>query len=101
LPRALANLAGRKLGRWTVVARAENGRGGNTMWLCQCDCGSEPSPVYANHLKGGRSKSCGCLHREIVSGCRGDSRRAIGVPKIAIERKCMGDTLRTSIERIA
>lgn len=33
------------------------------MWKCRCDCGTERS-VEGARLRGGRSKSCGCLLRE-------------------------------------
>lgn len=36
------------------------------MWLCRCECGNE-RPFFSGNLKSGRSKSCGCLHREIVT----------------------------------
>ena len=40
---------------------------GKTYWLCRCDCGRY-TIVHASHLKSGKIQSCGCLHREIVSG---------------------------------
>jgi len=41
----------------------ENGR---YLWLCACECGTE-KPVRPDRLRSGESRSCGCLHREIVS----------------------------------
>lgn len=35
-------------------------------WHCICECGNEKD-VPANALLSGRSKSCGCLHSEIMS----------------------------------
>lgn len=34
------------------------------MWLCRCDCGAK-TVVSASELRLGRSKSCGCLAREL------------------------------------
>ena len=39
---------------------------GRTHWFCQCECGNIVS-VNITSLRGGNSKSCGCLHKEIVS----------------------------------
>lgn len=35
-------------------------------WRCVCDCGNETQVVISD-LKRGKTKSCGCLNREIVS----------------------------------
>lgn len=35
-----------------------------TVWLCQCDCGSNPIRVTQTHLKNGHTLSCGCLQRD-------------------------------------
>lgn len=63
------DLIGRRFGRWTVSDRAPNRydkRGyPRRYWLCKCDCGTEKE-VSETMLKSGKSKSCGCLHREIV-----------------------------------
>lgn len=56
------DLTGRKFGRLTVIARAEN-KGAHVAWLCKCDCGKE-CVIMGCHLKSGRAKSCGCLHNE-------------------------------------
>ena len=59
---------GDKIGRWTVIEEADPvpcGGRNIRMWLCKCECGTirvvrEPS------LKTEVSKSCGCLHSEIM-----------------------------------
>ena len=61
------DLTGQKFGRLTVIERAEsktraNGRT-RVAWLCSCDCG-KTCVVNADVLKGGRTKSCGCLKTE-------------------------------------
>jgi len=35
-------------------------------YLCRCDCGTE-KVIQGNRLRTGNTKSCGCLHREIVA----------------------------------
>lgn len=58
------DLSGKTFGRWLVI-RAGSRREWehSTRWVCRCACGTE-SEVSANHLKRGRSQSCGCLRRE-------------------------------------
>ena len=64
------NLLSKRFGRWTVVSQSEpridkNGCAINR-WLCKCDCGNEKIVLQAS-LISGRSKSCGCLNKDIVS----------------------------------
>lgn len=54
------DISGQKFGLWTVLERVPMHR--RTVWKCQCDCGSV-SIVPSDALRGGISKSCGCLHR--------------------------------------
>lgn len=54
---------GNKYNRWTVVGgikRTPN----NTLYLCECDCGTLRYVERAG-LISGRSKSCGCWKREV------------------------------------
>ena len=37
-------------------------------WLCLCDCGAMPT-VRTAQLINGKTKSCGCLHKEIIRKC--------------------------------
>lgn len=58
------DLTGRRFGRWTVLSFAGYER--CAVWNCRCDCGNEKK-VKSWSLTSGRSKSCGCLQRELIS----------------------------------
>ena len=66
----LVDLTGKRFGRLTVVKRSEDyvSKNGNhkTMWLCVCDCGNE-IVTLGESLKKEQTKSCGCLHSEIIA----------------------------------
>jgi hypothetical protein len=59
---AFIDRSGQLFGRLVVVERAER-KGRNARWLCRCECG-KTLIVYGNNLHSGRTRSCGCLHRE-------------------------------------
>lgn len=59
------DLTGKRFYRLYVIKRVENNKYGNSMWLCQCDCGNQVS-VRGDSLTKGNTKSCGCLNREKV-----------------------------------
>lgn len=61
----IKDLVGKTFNRLEVMERAEN-LNGQVMWLCKCNCGSETT-VHGYALKSGNTKSCGCLHKEIVT----------------------------------
>lgn len=67
--RKTIDLTGEKFGRLTVIKRAEDAisdKGIRTKcWECICDCGNKTIVRQAG-LQGGTTKSCGCLHREII-----------------------------------
>jgi len=53
-------------GRLTVTAYSGRDKtGSHHRWLCKCDCGNE-KVVYQGELKKGKTKSCGCLRKEIT-----------------------------------
>lgn len=61
------DLVGKRFGKLEVIAKAETKcTGGKTMYICKCDCGSNPITVRGTNLtpkKGettGRVTSCGC-----------------------------------------
>lgn len=60
----LIDLTGQKFGRLTVIKRGEN-IGKNVAWICKCQCGKEKL-IRGTDLKQGKTKSCGCLQREVT-----------------------------------
>jgi hypothetical protein len=64
------NLVGRRFGRLTVLEQSES-RAYRRRWKCACDCGAE-ADVATDTLKRGKTKSCGCLSRDMA-----DTRRAL------------------------
>lgn len=63
----LINLMGKTFGRLTVIARADDYvlESGcmQVNWVCRCTCG-ETRNVRSSRLRGGVTRSCGCLRRE-------------------------------------
>ena len=58
-------LSGKRFGRLTVIEK--NGRkNGSILWKCKCDCGNT-AIISGTSLKNGNTKSCGCLHREMLA----------------------------------
>lgn len=57
------DLTGQCFGRLYVVRQAPIGLHGQTRWECQCDCGGT-TVSFANNLRSGKSRSCGCLQKE-------------------------------------
>lgn len=55
------DLTGQRFGRWIVLEYRKPGR-----WLCKCDCGNTKE-VEGRNLRAGKTQSCGCLQKEIVS----------------------------------
>ncbi len=62
------DLRGQVFGRLTVLQQPPVPITGHTYWWCKCSCGTKRR-VSAGLLKQGKSRSCGCLRRE-VSGDR-------------------------------
>lgn len=77
---------GQTFGRLTVIRRAEERKAGRrgVVWECQCACGAVVN-VAAERL-GVRTRSCGCLHREMA----GDRTRTHGDSKSAEHRTWSG-----------
>lgn len=59
------DLSKQKFGRLQPICRRPN-IGIRTIWLCKCDCGVEKE-IPAASLTSGRTKSCGCLRKEVSS----------------------------------
>lgn len=68
----LIDLTGKTFGRLTVIKRAEdyirpNGNH-SVRWLCKCSCEENKYVVVLGQLlRSGSTKSCGCLHNEMLS----------------------------------
>ena len=60
----LDDLTGQRFNRLRVTGFAGM-RSGESFWHCDCDCGGKAN-VRGWALRGGKTKSCGCLHRELV-----------------------------------
>lgn len=58
----LIDLTGQNFNNWTVIRKSYSKpkNQNRTYWICECKCGKIKS-VYANSLKSGKSKSCGCI----------------------------------------
>lgn len=63
------NLLGKTFGRLTVIRFLRCNRRG-AVWECHCRCGAIRE-VSGTHLRLGRSKSCGCLNRDVMSARKG------------------------------
>jgi len=77
-----ANLRGLVYDRLTVIARAGSSAKPprRPLWRCRCACGGE-IVVLAASLRDRRTRSCGCLRRELAR------RAAVG----ARERRAQGN----------
>ena len=67
--RQTPNLEGQVFGRLTVIKFAgwklqKSGKN-RAQWLCRCECGNEKT-IVTGSLKSGKSKSCGCLCKDIA-----------------------------------
>lgn len=58
------DLTGQQIEKWKVLSFAGKDKNGNTLWLCQCSCGSPPKKVHTDNLVSKKSKSCGCFRSE-------------------------------------
>lgn len=67
--KSVINRVGERFGRLVVISRAEdyiapNGKK-HIRWKCLCDCG-KVTDVDVCQLVSGKTKSCGCLHNEVL-----------------------------------
>lgn len=63
---ARAEMAGQVIGRLTVLEYSGRNKDKRALWKCRCECGAE-CVVMGKYLRRGLTKSCGCLHREMVA----------------------------------
>jgi len=61
------SIIGKRFGRLVVVDFVEMRGRRISYWKCRCDCGNEKI-VSRNSLRNGKTRSCGCLRREMIKG---------------------------------
>lgn len=61
------DLTGQRFSRLVVDFRESTSPHGEIKWSCTCDCGNT-CITFGNNLRKGHSRSCGCLHVDVVSG---------------------------------
>src|SRR5712691_9592533 len=66
---AMMDLAGQSFGRLVVLRACGRRKDGRMRWVCICDCGRELE-VGGDCLRGGHTKSCGCLRFVDIAGQR-------------------------------
>lgn len=62
------DITGQRYGRLTVLSQAASdycGEKSVAKWHCLCDCGKAVE-VASRSLRGGNTKSCGCLRKEVA-----------------------------------
>ena len=60
------DLSGNRYDMLYVICRVENSPDGYVQYLCQCDCGNTKI-VKANNLRNGKTHSCGCLKKSMMT----------------------------------
>ncbi|PAK67841.1 hypothetical protein [Lactococcus lactis] len=64
------DLTEQRFGRLTVIERSSKvTKGRNICWKCICDCGNE-TIVSGSNLERRKTKSCGCLNKELLESRR-------------------------------
>jgi hypothetical protein len=62
--------------RWTPVSFVRKDKY-DTYWLMRCECGKEKIVLYKNY-KQGRSLSCGCYNKEVVTDRKSTQQKPFG-----------------------
>lgn len=61
------DMIGKTYNRLTIIEEVkEKDKYGNKQWLCKCTCGNY-TKVSTHNLICNHKKSCGCLHKEVMS----------------------------------
>jgi hypothetical protein len=63
------DITGQRFGRLVALHPTNKRRRGCVVWRCVCDCGKQIE-ASAWHLRGGATRSCGCLRRLDITGVR-------------------------------
>ena len=91
------DLTGQRFGRLRVISYAGHIKRGRTAWLCRCKCGTK-KVVASVQLRGGYTKSCGCLRADKTK--RGQYRllnlKGQRFGRLVAVRRCAADYKTTS-----
>lgn len=71
----MLDLSGKRFGRLVALEPVGTSKHHRVIWRCKCDCGGVKD-VESNSLVQGRTKSCGCISKEIRAS--GNMRRTHG-----------------------
>ena len=67
--RAFVDLTGKRFGRLQVMCLGPKDNSNiNNRWWCECECQEKSVLVCVGSLNGGKSRSCGCLSRDLARG---------------------------------
>lgn len=60
-------MIGKRFGRLVVIEEGKKPKNSRQkFWVCRCDCGNITRPIFGSSLRLGRTKSCGCIHSEVL-----------------------------------
>lgn len=77
--RRVKDISGQVFGRLTVIKYSHMTENRHSAWVLRCECGTEIT-IPDNNFKSGRTQSCGCLHKEVMTQ-HGMSERVKGASK--------------------
>ena len=83
------DLTGQRFGRLVVVEWAGRQQR-KQLWRCVCDCG-QTTTAAGHHLKEGRTRSCGCIRREMSTthgSTRGRTRTRLYRIWLSMKTRC-------------
>lgn len=89
----IIDMIGKKFYRWTVIDKGDV-HNGKHYWNCLCECGIKRE-VAGSHLRSGKTKSCGCLQKEINIlriTKHGQSKTSIGAAWRNMKLRCCDNT---------
>jgi hypothetical protein len=73
------DLTGQEFGRLRALRPTGRSKGKRVIWLCACACGAQ-AMVQTDRLKGGATRSCGCLRANLARSRFRTHGHAIGRP---------------------
>src|SRR5712672_3519669 len=64
----IPTLVGDIYDRWEVIAFSHIDKGGNDFWFCRCSCPDRIGKIVRGiELRKGKSRSCGCYARSLIT----------------------------------